>query len=76
VRESEKIIPAIERLLGGFGIMASVLWAAEQTYTIYNRRFEMMQIIGVYAAEAAPGDIRLDPQEQRRGAGCAAARVW
>ncbi len=71
VRESEKIVPAIERALAGFGITASSIWAAEHTYTIYNRRFEAMQIIGVYAAQARPGDIRLDPEEHADHRWCA-----
>jgi hypothetical protein len=39
------------------------LWAAEHAYIIYNRRFESMQIVGVYAAEIGSADIRLDPDE-------------
>jgi NUDIX domain len=63
VHDGEKLVQAIERTLGGFGITALAVWAAEQVYTIYNRRFDEMQIIGVYAAQAAPAEIRLDPEE-------------
>jgi hypothetical protein len=70
VHESEKIVPAVERLLGGFGIAAHGIWAAEHTYTIYNRRFETMQIVGVYAAETTAGDLRLDPEEHAESRWC------
>lgn len=63
IKASEKVVAAVARLLGGFGLTASGIWAAEHVYTIYNRRFECMMIIGVYAAEVNPGDIRLDPAE-------------
>jgi hypothetical protein len=63
VGETEKIVSAIERVLGRSGVEARSIWAAEHTYTIFNRRFETMQIIGVYAAEAAAWDVRLDPDE-------------
>jgi hypothetical protein len=71
VRDSEKIVPAIERSLNGFGITARAIWAAEHSYTIYNRRFETMQIIGVYAAEANSGEVRLDPEEHAEHRWCA-----
>jgi hypothetical protein len=57
------IVTAIDGLLARFGLAASAVWAAEHVYTIYNRRFARMQIIGVYAAEVTGGEIRLDPEE-------------
>ena len=70
VREGEKMLAALERSLAGFGIDAAGIWAAEQSYTIYNRRFEATQIINVFAAEARPGDIRLDPEEHGESRWC------
>jgi hypothetical protein len=60
---AERVPDAVRRLLRGFGIEPSAIWAAEHTYTIYNRRFEQLQLISVFAAEATPGDIKLDPAE-------------
>jgi len=37
------------------------MWAGEHAYIIYNRRFDEMQIIAVYAAEVADTVARLDP---------------
>ncbi|MBI5095632.1 MAG: hypothetical protein HZB26_24755 [Candidatus Hydrogenedentes bacterium] len=31
---------------------------------IHNRRFESMQLIGVYAAEVREGNVQLDPAER------------
>lgn len=70
VQGEEKIVAALDRLLGNFGIVASALWAAEHCYTIYNRRFDCMQIIAVYAAEASPGEVRLDPAEHSEARWC------
>jgi len=36
---------------------------------IYNRRFEAMQLIGVYAAEVTQSQLRLDPLSTRSTAG-------
>jgi 8-oxo-dGTP pyrophosphatase MutT (NUDIX family) len=63
IKPAEKVVGAVERLLSDFALTASGIWAAEHVYTIYNRRFECMMIIGVYAAEVNPGDLRLDPAE-------------
>jgi hypothetical protein len=60
---TERVPDAVRRLLRGFGLEPAMIWAAEHTYTIYNRRFEKMQLISVYAAEAMAGEIRLDPVE-------------
>lgn len=51
IEGTEKVVAAIARGLENFGLTASALWAAEHAYAIYNRRFECMQLIGVYAAE-------------------------
>lgn len=63
VKEGEHITDAIARHLRSFGLKAQAIWAAEHTYTIYNRRFNEMQVIGVYAAEVNESVVRLDPAE-------------
>lgn len=63
VAGDEGIVPAIDGLLARFGLAASAVWAAEHVYTIYNRRFACMQIIGVFAAEVTAAVVRLDPLE-------------
>lgn len=70
VREGEQVLAALERKLASFGIDAVAIWAAEHSYTIYNRRFEATQIINVFAAEARPGEIRLDPEEHSESRWC------
>lgn len=49
--EGETLAQAARRCLLGFGLAAESLWAVEHTYTIYNRRYENVQIILVLAAE-------------------------
>ncbi|MGE3615571.1 MAG: NUDIX domain-containing protein [Gemmatimonadales bacterium] len=63
VNDGESITDAIGRALAGFGLRSRRIWAGEHAYIIYNRRFEEMQVIGVYAAEVAEGDVSLDPAE-------------
>ena len=63
IEEGENVTSAVARLLGGFGLVPSSIWAAEHTYAIYNRRFDCMQLIGVYAAEVGADDVRLNPEE-------------
>lgn len=63
IEPGETVTSAITRRLCEFGLVVSAIWAAEHTYAIYNRRFECMQLIGVYAADAASDSIRLDPAE-------------
>ncbi len=59
VKDGEHITDAIARKLRAFGLKARSIWAAEHAYTIYNRRFNEMQIIGVYAAEVQESAVRL-----------------
>ncbi len=60
VEGDESIVAAMRRTLAGFGIEASSLWAVDHAYTIYNRRFEEIHLILVFAAEAGAGtDLRL-----------------
>ena len=59
------VADAFDRHLAAFGLTASAVWAAEHTYTIYNRRFHEIQIITVFAVEVAAGErgVTLDPAE-------------
>jgi hypothetical protein len=63
VKDEEHVTDAIARLLRSFGLRARSIWAAEHTYTIYNRRFNEMQLIGVYAAEVGESVVRLNAAE-------------
>jgi hypothetical protein len=63
VKDGEHITDAIARSLRAFGLKAQSVWAAEHTYTIYNRRFNEMQLIGVYAAEVQESAVRLNAAE-------------
>jgi NUDIX domain len=63
VKEGEHITDAIARHLRTLGLKSRAIWAAEHTYTIYNRRFNEMQLIGVYAAEVNENVVRLDASE-------------
>ena len=64
-QEGESVPAAVERELAPYGLAARAVWAAEHTYTIYNRRFHEMQIISVFAAETdpAPSTVSLDSEE-------------
>jgi len=70
MQESEGVVPAIARLLAVFDLRATGIWAAEHVYSIYNRRFETMQMIAVYAAETSAGEVRLDPEEHAESRWC------
>ena len=63
IEAGETVTLAIARRVGELGLVASSIWAAEHTYAIYNRRFDCMQLIGVYAAEIETVSVRLDPDE-------------
>lgn len=64
-QDGESVLAGIDRQVGAFGLSADAVWAAEHTYTIYNRRFDAIQIISVFAAEVKAGDtpIVLRPDE-------------
>lgn len=70
VIEGETLLAALERTLARFGIEATGIWAAELSYTIYNRRFDATQIIHVFAAEAGAEAVRLDPEEHAESRWC------
>jgi hypothetical protein len=63
--DAATVADAFGRHLAGFGIDVLAVWAAEHTYTIYNRRFHEIQIISVFAVEADANDaaLTLDPAE-------------
>jgi hypothetical protein len=63
VEGSEGVVGEITRRLKDFGLVASAIWAAEHTYTIYNRRFDSTQIIAVFAAEVGGEYPTLNPDE-------------
>ena len=63
VKDGEHITDAIARNLRSLGLKAQNVWAAEHAYTIYNRRFNEMQLIGVYAAEVRESVVRLNAAE-------------
>lgn len=62
-RDGESLPDAIERAVLTHELTPQSIWAAEHAYTIYNRRFDEIQIISVYAVEVDGGDPRLDPEE-------------
>jgi 8-oxo-dGTP pyrophosphatase MutT (NUDIX family) len=63
VHENETMTAALIRVLGTFGLRPNAIWAAEHAYVIYNRRFEEMQVIGVFAAEVLESEVTLTPSE-------------
>jgi hypothetical protein len=63
VNENETMTAALIRVLGLFGLRPTALWAAEHAYVIYNRRFDEVQIIGVFAAEVPESEVTLTPTE-------------
>jgi 8-oxo-dGTP pyrophosphatase MutT (NUDIX family) len=71
IHAGETVVAAIARRLGELGLTATSIWAAEHAYTIYNRRFDCMQLIGVYAAEVTAERVQLDPAENSEYRWCA-----
>jgi lipoyl(octanoyl) transferase len=64
-RDGEGVTEAVDRVLAPFGLEAPGIWAAEHVYTIYNRRFDEVQTICVFAAEvsSAADVVALVPEE-------------
>ena len=59
----EPVPAAVDRELAPYALTARAVWAAEHTYTIYNRRFHEIQIISVFGVETdGTAPVRLDPQ--------------
>jgi NUDIX domain len=61
--DGEKVPGAVERVLAGFGLAPTEIWAAEYVYNIYNRRFDAMQMIAVFAARVDADAVTLDADE-------------
>ncbi len=62
-KDGESVPAAADRELAPYGLTARALWAAEHTYTFYNRRFHEIQICSVFAVETdSAASVRLDPQ--------------
>lgn len=61
LQEDEATLDGIRRCLRDeLHVEAQTIWATEHVYTIYNRRFDSLQVIPVFAAElAAPAEIPL-----------------
>lgn len=51
LEDGEKTIDGISRCLANLKLSPKSIWACEHVYTIYNRRFDSLQIIPVFAAE-------------------------
>ena len=63
-QNGESVPAAVDRELAPYGLTARAVWAAEHTYTIYNRRFHEIQIISVFAVETdSTASVRLNPQQ-------------
>lgn len=71
IAATEPVVQAIGRRLTELALTPTGIWAAEHAYIIYNRRFEAMQIIGVYAAEVQDCVPQLDPREHAEARWCA-----
>ncbi len=56
VQDGEEIEGAAVRIATNLGLDIAALWAAEHTYTIYNRRRREIAIIPVFAAEVRVAD--------------------
>jgi hypothetical protein len=65
---------AVDRTLAPYGLTARAVWAAEHTYTIYNRRFHELEVISVFAAEVAGDGGRCDESILRQGRPCSRRR--
>jgi lipoyl(octanoyl) transferase len=62
-QDEESVPAAVDRELAPYGLTARAVWAAEHTYTIYNRRFHEIQIISVFAVETdSTAPVQLNPQ--------------
>ena len=51
------------------------LGSSRHVYTIYNRRFECMQIIALYAAEVEVSVVYIDPTEHAKYRWCSYAQA-
>ena len=63
VEDGEMMTDAISRVLAEYDMQARAIWAAEHAYVIYNRRFDEMQAIAVFAAEVLESQVTLSASE-------------
>ena len=62
-QDGESVAAAADRELAPYQLTAQAVWAAEHVYTIYNRRFQEIQIVSVFAVETeGTTAVRLDPE--------------
>ena len=61
VNDGESVTGAIERVLQRHALRPKSIWAGEHAYLIYNRRFDAMQAIAVYAAEVDDAAVHIEP---------------
>ncbi len=66
--EDEHILAGIDREVVKYGLEAKAIFQAECVYTIYNRRFDEIEIISVFAAEVDgfETEVTLDAEEHER----------
>lgn len=58
IASNQNIESAATQLLDGLNLSLLSLWAAEYTYTIYNRRCREIAVIPVFAAEVATSESK------------------
>ncbi len=66
--EDDTVMQAINRLLGRHDIDATSVWAAEHSYSFYNRRFDELQHCTAFAVEVeGPLEILLGTEHSEYG---------
>jgi hypothetical protein len=66
--EDEQVPDVLDRPLDELGLRASTVWAVEHVYPIFNRRFNDMQLIPVFAAEVpGPAEPQLTWEHSEAG---------
>lgn len=64
----EEVLAALTRVLADLGLEAEHIWAVEHTYLIFNRRFQSLVAIPVFATEVREqGAPRLDWEHSEYG---------
>lgn len=53
------VLDAIGKELARFGLSARAVWAAEHAYTIFNRRYQSIVHLAVFAAEVEAAEVEL-----------------
>jgi hypothetical protein len=74
--DGEETVDLLRRGLAEYGLEARTLWVVEHVSTIFNRRFDAIQVIPAFAAEVSGlPDPELDPFEYDAFEWADAARV-